>query len=322
MDFRTFRVPASLASALLCLALTVPAPAQQHPNRGRGLDPEGTYDQLGDLDHVNLFNGAPVLTIPISQSYPLGGSLSYALTLTYSGNVWDYEDRVNDQGVLFTQALPNRRSNAGLGWLLSLGRMILPTDPTNAALGHWIYESPDGADHVLYATLHNGETMLSDVFYTRDGTYLRFKTTPMTLEFPDGRIHTFDATGRLIKIADRFNNYVNVTYPDATTWQLTDQHGRNHFVYFTSLVYDGPVKNMVDRVVVAAFNGTTAIYDLGYTTTMISRYCDTDPQTRNGLTVPLLSSIALPDGSSAVRWLGSWNTRRPPGSSTRRSSRM
>ena len=171
------RVASSLASALclwvLGLALaTPPARAQQHPNRGRGLDPEGTYE-LGDLDHVNLFNGAPVLRIPISQSFPLGGSLNYALALTYSGNVWDFEERFDGQ--LYTQALPNRRSNAGLGWLLSLGRIILPGDPTTHTDGRYVYESPDGSDHVLYDNLHNGETPEANVFYSRDGTYLRYK---------------------------------------------------------------------------------------------------------------------------------------------------
>jgi len=298
------RVASSLASALclsaLGLALAAPAAqAQQHPNRGRGLDPEGTY-QLGDLDHVNLFNGAPVLRIPISQSYPLGGSLSYALTLTYSGNVWDLEERLASDGQLYTQALPNRRSNAGLGWLLSLGRIILPGDPTNHTDGRYVYESPDGSDHVLYDNLHNGETPEANVFYSRDGTYLRYKVTSETgtLEFPDGQIHTFDIQGRLTQIRDRFDNYLNISYPVAGTWQLTDQHGRNHFVYFTPLAYDTWTQNILSQVVVTAFNGTTATWDFGVSYPAMSRHCDTDPQTPDTVSVPLLTSISLPDGSS------------------------
>ena len=288
--------PSLLVVLAAILALPMAA-AAEHPNRGRGLDPEGSYQPVGALDSVNLFNGTPVIRIPIGPTYPVAGSLNYSLALYYSGNVWDQEWRQDGQN-LYTQALPNRRSNAGLGWLLSLGRMILPSDPTNHTGTYWLYESPDGSEHVLYPTLHNGEAMISGVFYSRNGTYLRFKSTPMTLEFPDGRVHTFDATGRLTKISDKFNNYLNVTYPNAYTWQLTDQHGRSHSVDFADQLYDSWVQKTVWRVVTTAFNGSTATYSFGVSYAATSRYCDTDPQTPNSVSVPLLTSIALPDGSS------------------------
>ena len=284
----------AVVAAILALPM---AAAGEHPNRGRGLDPEGSYQQVGVLDSVNLFNGTPVIRIPIGPTYPVAGSLNYSLALYYSGNVWDQEWRQDGQN-LYSQSLPNRRSNAGLGWLLSLGRMILPSDPTNHTGAYWLYESPDGSEHVLYPTLHNGESMISGIFYSRNGTYLRFKSTPMTLEFPDGKIHVFNTQGQLTQITDRFGNYLNVTYPDANTWQLTDQHGRSHFAYFDNLVYDSWTQKTLYRVVVRAFNGTTATYNFGVSYPTMSRYCDTDPQTPHSVSVPLLTNIALPDGSS------------------------
>ena len=112
-------------STLLCLAvagvLVLAAGTmlgQQAPGLEKGFSADKLY-QFGDLDSVNTFNGNLTFRLPIGPTYPVNGGTSYALTLTYNSKVWDYEEVGT-----YILAVPTRRSNAGLGWLLSLGRII------------------------------------------------------------------------------------------------------------------------------------------------------------------------------------------------------
>jgi RHS repeat-associated protein len=287
-----------LKSFLLPLLCALPALAQ-HPNVERGFAPGQSF-QVGDVDHVNLFNGSLVITLPMGPSYPVGGGFSYGLSLIYSSNLWDF--RVGDGGEV---PLPNRFSNAGLGWRLSLGRFYNWDDAANDR-GRNLYLGPDGVEHWLYETLHAGDAedpgdgaqpYQQSVLYTRDGSYLRAVKTASgwTVEFPSGEQHFFDATGRLLKMTDRFNNYVTVSY-GAGVWTLTDNHLRAQKIYFQSLPYGGvgETAEMIDRVEVTAFGGVTTTYDLSYTQATIRRACAVNaPQA----TVQLLASIQLPDGS-------------------------
>ena len=201
--------------------------AQLHPNNGRGFDPQKAY-QLGDVDHVNLFSGNLVVTLPIGQAFPVSDHLQYQLRLVYNGNPWDYRTDGFDP-----EAYPSRFMNAGIGWQLTLGDLVAPNDAGSHKLnknGGWVYATPDGAEHVFYRALHKEEvgsayeaaqTPGNDdvVGYTRDGSYLRLVRRGLTLifsgqepgpvdpgddpvivdiyvaeyavEFPDGTVHTF-----------------------------------------------------------------------------------------------------------------------------------
>src|SRR5215213_827900 len=141
---------------LLVLIFLLPCAllADTFPSQERGFQAEKAF-HVGDFDTVNLFNGNLVLTIPIGGAYPVGGGLSYGLTLIYNSNVWDYEETASAT----TQALPNRRSNAGMGWRLSLGELLEPTDPSNEST-RWVYVGADGAEHTFYDYLHQGETVV------------------------------------------------------------------------------------------------------------------------------------------------------------------
>ena len=43
--------------------------------RQTGFHPEKLY-QFSDLDHVNMFNGNLIITLPMGETYPLGGGSS------------------------------------------------------------------------------------------------------------------------------------------------------------------------------------------------------------------------------------------------------
>ena len=137
----------SLLSLLLLLVFAPALQADDHPNTARGFAPDKVF-QVGDVDNVNLFNGNLTLTIPIGGSYPVGGGLSYGLTLVYNSNVWDFQESDDGMGHSYQQALPQRNSNAGLGWLLTLGRLLAPYTPGNDT-ERWQYLGSDGAEHVF-----------------------------------------------------------------------------------------------------------------------------------------------------------------------------
>jgi hypothetical protein len=70
---------------LLAVLLAVPALADVHPNTASGFPVEQSF-HVGDVDSVNLFNGALTLTLPIGGSYPVNGGFSYGLKLTYNSS--------------------------------------------------------------------------------------------------------------------------------------------------------------------------------------------------------------------------------------------
>ncbi|HSL84883.1 MAG TPA: RHS repeat-associated core domain-containing protein [Thermoanaerobaculia bacterium] len=236
----------------------------------------------------------------MGDAYPAGGGLSYQLGLVYSGNVWDYELVRDVTGYDYLKAVPRRLSNAGLGWRVSLGELDMG------------YLSPDGAAHPFSSSLHSGGPSATGFSYTIDSTYLRYNTnvSPRVLEFPDGTRRYFDAaSGKLTKIDDRFGNSLSITYPVSATysgikdWKLTDSQGRVHWIYFKPAPALAGVYNqgVVDRIVVTAFNGTSATYTFAYSATKITRgltdpalTCATATTTE---TVPLLTSVTQPDGS-------------------------
>jgi hypothetical protein len=290
-------------SILLILALAALPAAAQHPNVERGFAPGQSF-QIGDIDHVNLFNGSLVITIPLGLTYPVGGGLSYGLTLTYSSGVWDFREADGGE-----TPLPSRTSNAGLGWRVSLGRYLPWSDPDNDRQVD-LYIGPDGAEHWFYKTLHAGDAddpgdgtqpYQQSVQYTRDGSYLRSKKLSgggWFVEFPDGQFHSFDTTGRLVRMEDRFGNYVNVAY-GADAWTLTDKHLRSQKIHFQTLWHGGAWVPMVDRVELTAFGGAnTATYDFSYTQANLQRACATSNLLPLTTDVQLLSSVSLPDGSS------------------------
>lgn len=269
-----------------------------HPNLARGSGSDKTTEKY-DWDSINLFNGNLNISVPLGIKYPVARNFGYQLTLICNSNIWDIE-----QPSSVISASPMKHSNAGVGWDISLGR-LLPPAVNGSQVGRWVYIDPDGAWHPFYSTLHYdlSENDPGDAaLYTRDGSYYRMRyisTTSRIVEWPDGTRSFFDLVGaewRLTKIADRFNNYLAISY-GANTWSLSDNHGRLHTIYFKSDPA-GYYPSIVDRAVLASFGGATATYTFSYSTIVATRpSVDTDPVTSATVNLPALASIALPDGS-------------------------
>jgi RHS repeat-associated protein len=245
---------------LLTLLVATSLASQEHPSQQRGFRSDGAY-RAGEFDVVNAYNGNLSLVLPIGQRYPVGGDLSYQLKLVYNSHVWDYigrkvpNPRFPGEEFEKLEAIPSLIREAGVGWTLSFGRLFDtaylartntfhpvntcdtdgPYSPSNAG---WMYVDANGGKHCFYRALHEGEPPVGGVFYTRDGSYLRLKTSGAssgTVEFPDGTIHTFVNTWPT-RLADRFGNFLRIDGAGAppwqgeSTWTLTDSVGRVHKV--------------------------------------------------------------------------------------------
>jgi len=304
--------------------------ADTHPNTARGFEIGKPY-QMNGLDNVNLFNGNLTVTIPIGQRYHVNGNLSYGLTLVYSGNVWDTV--TNDpKGCGNTSTYPNRRSNAGLGWLLSLGRLFPKNEYPVQESSNDNYETPDGALHEFHAGLHDDISPDANDQYTRDGSYIRMKIATdglsRTIEFPDGTYQIFTRKKRpdspqgnpeagygdwvngghwrLASINDRFGNSVTVTYrSEAATgnypeypevWTIADAV-RTQKVYFKVSPHAAD-QVVADRLVLSTFTGS-GTWQFAYVPTDLgvggsNPGCTPNTPPITAYNVPLLTSVTLP----------------------------
>ncbi len=322
---------AALPLVLLAL-LGSPLLANDHPNLARGFDAGKAYELPSDLEAVNLFNGALNLAIPIGQSYPVSGTLSYGLTLRYNSRPWDFfTEFVGGSIGTRERSKPTWLSNSGLGWSLSLGRLLPPLDPDNDSPG-WSYIGPDGSPHLF--TKANGQPGSTAEFpqYTGDGSLLRLVGPPHNerVEFPDGTVHEFVADPnnghkrRLSQIRDRSGNTVTVSYQTLSNkrrqWTITDSQGRVHRVEFSvdPLIagYYWNHGGVLTKVDLAAFGGDRAVYRFTYGTSSIPlsriNYSCPFPIHRSFVLVPLLTRIDLPEGDSYRMSLSDYNLPNDP----------
>jgi hypothetical protein len=240
----------------LLLGCASAAIAQTHPNLEKGFAADKLY-QFGEVDQVNLYNGNLSLTIPVGGSVPVSDRLSFSLTLIYNSKLWSSHPKrivINGEGSTMPLYFPERRSNGGLGWSVSLGRLIDPseTDINNDA-AVFIYQGPDGSDRSFYPTLHVRPSQYAqepsdpNVAYSRDNTYLRMRVSGANrlIESPDGTIRTFQSYAdgiytrwRLVQIQDRFGNHVDIDYSVANQWRVTDQYRPSDGGEFLLAVHD------------------------------------------------------------------------------------
>ena len=307
-----------MRKALLALLLvSTSAFAQKPPTLELGFSPERMYS-FGGLDNINAFNGNNVITLPLTLNYPVSNNLTYTLSVVYNSKAWDYRyyvDEFSTDGFRH-EGQPNLRSNAGVGWRVSMGRLLAPTQYTASGqyredVHGWLYEGPSGDEHQLSAGSY-GSTPTSSTTFSSDGVYLRMvvvNSTTRTVEFPNGQIHTFSLqrnVWRLAKISDQHQNTVSVTYSYLTTsssdsrvqfWTITDSTSRQHVIKFK---YYGDMADTVDRGMnvdyldMQAVAGATARYTFNYTSTQVNEACGLSSAVPS-VWFPLLTSIALPD---------------------------
>jgi YD repeat-containing protein len=314
---KTYRLALIVA---VVLAIAIGVTAQQPPNLERGFAADKIY-QLSNIDNVNAFNGNLLAALPIGQRFPLSSSLSYGFSLTYNSKLWDYvrrqhwdytcshppgdpapgdppPDCIYQFQYFEYEAVANRRSNAGLGWLFTIGGRFHDADDliggTSPSTGG-VYESPDGAEHAFYGQLHRGDFggYFQPAYYTNDNSFLRLRLTPTNslathaeIDFPDGSTNEFepDGTGnwRLTRRRDQYKdasgnyrNWMTVNYAassppcsasDAQThatttavWIINDSQQRRHDVCLSSVWYEAHYVDAPNAVVLAGFQGQRSV---------------------------------------------------------------
>lgn len=276
---------------VLALLFAAGAARAQHPNIDRGFAADKVYEMNG-VDNVNLYNGNLMLSIPLGNEYGGNGNLRYRFTLMYNSKNWDYEPgnfgctpRDEYCGKEFNKAIPTKISNAGMGWLLSMGRLVVRRDHEGVMRGS--YQSPDGAEHGFPIN----DPADGNVAYAAEPPFMRLRDLGgvageyygrWAVDFPDGSTHTFTQFGNegpqlLTEIRDVFGNRVAVT----NTWnQWTFEEYaagsttviRTHKVRFRDVSNDPELepqnapdnyKMLVSEVEVAAPAGT-AVYKFEY----------------------------------------------------------
>ena len=301
------RAPAparALLLAMCCLLATAAKAQQQFPSLEKGVQADKLY-HFGEIDQVNAFNGNLIISLPIGLSYPIDGAFSYQLTLSYNSKVWD--QKKEGAGI---RAYPSKRSNAGLGWTIGMGR-FWPSDAVENFSVVDLYESPDGSDHIFQA---DGTT--------KDGSHLRLRTvvagSVVDVDFPDGVTKRFSKSGGTWNLTTIWGpRRLGVTNPDSVTftqptarpeqcaptatswWVIADSQERMHYLCYKTLKVDAVDRPMIQRVVVTGPANTTATYQFEYAeeVSLVRPSEDTDTSWTGIHTVPLLTAVTLPDES-------------------------
>ncbi len=286
----------------------VPVVQVGYASQARGVDAESVF-QIGDIENINLYNGNISLSIPLGPAYPLNGGQKYQLSMHYNANPWDpvqarcqLEDggpSVNHDVIAW---LPQFSANAGLGWELSLGRVLkgefedisLPDATTNnypenngRGKADWVYVAPDGARHRFQNTFPIGLTeeenfsVTGEMWYSQPDGRMRLEVVSFGLQvnihFTDGSIHEFTNIGspdwpdyRPSKIYyghSSFNNYIEINYDKGTNrvWTITDSMGRTHRVNFHAETAGGErAFHRLKKVRLSGVGGSTIEYGFAY----------------------------------------------------------
>lgn len=283
------------------------------PNTQRGAVPSRPYDDFG-IDSVNLFNGNLTVRLPIGPAYTVSPRLSYQFKLAYNSKVWDirYKRFLNhptDPHEHKRETIPEESSNAGLGWVLTLGHLSPPVPHTFVTpYRWWRYVAPDGGEHEF-----NGSGVAGGTYYTVNGTHYRLRTiadgtsTAFAVDSRDGIVRTFDSGGRLLKIVDPYGNWIDVSY-GSDQWTVRDGHGlnvgRTHVVRFEKASHNYAQANFRTRVDKIELAGPSAsqplVYDLRYRDAVSIQEGGCGDWINDGdhnPHVPFLDAIVQPDGS-------------------------
>lgn len=181
--------------------------------------------------------------------------------------VWSYVEAHNNCGTSPHNNCPafvmRARSNVGLGWVLSMGRIVPPENPLSTDPNGG-YQTRDGAVHAFYHLL-NPETPVDNTdvqpgVFSCDNTYsARFRTARGAASSPrrldshirqewrarrdlrpvrqlsdDSRIETASELSALTVCA------LSSPYRLSSAWELNGSEGRHRYVCFTDKIFGKP----------------------------------------------------------------------------------
>lgn len=330
---RTIRFHCQTALILAVLAAT-PAFTQSTPATQRGFAANAAHS-IGSFDSINVFNGNLTLSIPVGPRLAVGdGSFAYGLTANYNSSIWDIQ---GSNGQVYTawgntetlRIKPNRTSNAGLGWILTLGELITRAEGADGLA----YVDPSGAVHTFYQVLSGGNLQTVDstspLGFTRDSSHIRLRKLTATGDQPrmlvetrDGIIREFrcspcstinDTRWHLKVIRDVAGNRLDLVYPlpvpssGTWSWSLKEAPAnhppatftRTHTINYELDPHRHPEGRQWRVSSVGFANGAQYTFAYGQRTLRRDGGCVRHPDgTYNTLiTLSVLDSVTLPDGT-------------------------
>ena len=287
--------PLATIAFLVAAAFSRCALAELTPQMSGTFRPEKTYDFAG-FDQVSTFNGGLTLQIPLGIRYK-SGAMDYGLTLSFNSAKWQYRRGTIGCGSTCRQeSRLSPRQNAGAGWSVSLGGLILPYTgpdiPWNPT-GELIYVDALGGEHTLFPTLHEGDAddtgdggAIQATLYTRDGSFTRVRKndpanpTLVSVETADGSRLFFVADTNQgwfpekllwlpIRIENAFGDGISITYlldedePDPR-WEIVDDFGRLQVVAFDRAPETPEMDLVVSEVRLLGIGEAPSVWTFGY----------------------------------------------------------
>jgi hypothetical protein len=162
----------------------------------KGISPFFPYTQVAQ-ESVNSANGNLHFKIPL-LSRPGRNGMGIDLALAYNSKIWDFFV----QGSTLYATLPEYDSWVGLGWTLTMGRMI-----DDSANGYYYFTSSDGSNH----TFKN----YGNAWRSTDSTYMVYDPATRKLTLNGGASLQFDYQDTIraymryaTKIQDANGNYL------------------------------------------------------------------------------------------------------------------
>ncbi len=330
--------------AILGGALPPAALGQEFPALSKGVAADSVY-QVDETGFINHFDGNLTLPIDLGPGYPVSADLALQVAVVYNSHAWHVIDETHAGyptcttsqsgacGGVSTEPVdlpvPGPDANAGLGWLVSFGRLFKPGEAPfdSTETWRWNYVGADGASHGFRSVLHEGDTPVTGVSYTGDGSMMRMReasggacanlpagvTACRLVELAGGTVKEFAAFGsypdyRITQWRDRHGGTISFAYAGSTL-TITDSQGRSQIVRFADASL-----TKVESVDLTAFDqsGNPAVYDLVYETrdverpryVFLSNHCADTPVYQGveypddePVAVELLTRIVRPDGS-------------------------
>ena len=263
----------ALIISLALIAAVIPAFGQEYMQVATnmpGFKPTMSYQNFGNGENVNGFNGGLTVSHSSSISLPQNLGASLGLSRVYNSKSVEELDSSGYYGV--------NHGFLGCGWNLSFGRVFLrieALDSTSSPREKWYYADESGAEHRLFlrAGINNGIEVFptgeqpypvsGEWYHTNDGSYIRAKYSSTTniwrIYLPDGTVKELGDPAKNGYIAPSVTNervqnkYINGWY----TTKITDRAQNYITIYYNGYIYQynpydgqpygGSIQKVVDQ---------------------------------------------------------------------------
>jgi hypothetical protein len=241
------------------MAQEVMSVAQNMP----GFKASSVYENFGNGESVNAFNGGLTVAHPSSISLPQNMGGMVRLTFAYNSKHMDDIYAFGGDEAPGWTGIDKPHGVLGFGWTLSLGRVLArtmqheiygsdPLHPTYETRVFYYYQDETGAEHKLYrdSAMENWGNAATEPstswYFTNDGSYIRAKydisVHQWTIYFPNGSKSIAGGAENVSFIRPVVSGYMT-TNPYTNGWYVTKIIDRaGNFTTITYNAYDATMQ--------------------------------------------------------------------------------